>query len=192
MSQLSQETKNLLHKFHKLQLEKKKRWALSESYYTGKPVWGESYGYDLAEPFSETEVSECEKKNDFRFPEDFRYYISNCSKELFTSSYPVKISIKDIDIKEKSCTIKGLSQHDYIVEDDYYNEDIDDHNEMYKMYESFLDCLLYVAEGGCAFSDSMILKGNRAGSIWTYCDPNYMLVAETFTQLAEKKLKGGW
>jgi hypothetical protein len=184
---LSEDQKETLHEFHQQQVERRTRWAESKSYYEGKPQWGIQYGYDLAGPFSEEEVSSCEEKNDIVLPADFRYYITHCSKEMFTYAYPVVLNLSHIDVKDATYVLKD--DVSFLDADELYGSiHGDDEETDNERKDSFNDIILHFGEGGCAFSEHIVIKGNRAGSIWSFNDSTCSLEAESFTALVEKKL----
>lgn len=66
--------------------EKKGEFA-KKTYLTGK--YGDKYGYKLADPYTEKEISEYEEFNKLKLPADLREYLTKVSRELFMSGDPI-------------------------------------------------------------------------------------------------------
>lgn len=154
----------LLGRFHRLQLAQKSDFQAKSSY-------AKRYSVDLAPPFRLDEVEAFEKQNNVILPRDFRDYIITHSRELLLYSYPTVLKLDRRRLEE--CDIAtGVS---YM-------------GPWEKQYRSFTGSTIQISDGICAFFDAMIIKGNRAGSIWEFCDPEYYLSAHSFTHLVEHVL----
>lgn len=73
----------------------KKVFAKQLSYYGNRDKeWGERYGYDLAEPYSELIIQTYEEKYNIQIPEELRKYLVEISRETM-GSYPYIITLDD-------------------------------------------------------------------------------------------------
>ena len=73
--------------------EKKRLFANKKSYYNNRDKdWGEIYGYDLAEPYSEMEIHVYEQKYNIKLPLELRNYLINISRETI-GYYPYIVQL---------------------------------------------------------------------------------------------------
>jgi hypothetical protein len=130
----------------------------------------------LAAPFDVVEVERFEKESGTKLPTDFRDYITQFTKELLISSYPTVVELPNTG------TWVGCR----LPEDVCY---VDPMTPSKEQYRSFEQSLLEIGNGGCAFYDAMVIKGERLGSIWEHCDPEHYLSAKSFSDLVEHILR---
>lgn len=164
MTPITDDTISLLRAFHQRQIEKKQKWV---------PGFGNRNNGTLEPPFEEADVLKFEKRNNLLLPEDFRWYIINCTKEIFLSYYPLVIDFEMVssDLKNTTCLIA------------------DDTCVCLPWDEpGFENCTLEIGCDGCAFFICMVIKGNRLGTIWKHTDPEYWLAANSFTHLVRHQM----
>lgn len=133
--------------------DKKESYAQSLDNYRPQRKRGEKYGYTLAEPFTEFEVSMFELQNDVSLDPNFRIYLTKISKEVFIGSYP---SIIQLPQKIGMCKIpedKTFYSYSYLNDDEDDNEGV-----------------ITIAENGCTSSDVIIVKGTHKGEVWRVVD----------------------
>ena len=159
---------SLLKKFHEMQKVKKMEYIELNSHRNDT---------ELAEPFTESVIDEFEMNNKCHLPEDFRWYIINCSKEIFMSYYPTVIDLRYVysNLKKMTCKVReGVSMIGWGKQ---------------KHEETFRPCCLEIGNDGCAYYICMVIKGNLHGTIWNHRDPEYLLAAKSFTHLVLHHVK---
>ena len=128
-------------------------------HYTPSRPKGETYGYTLKDPYRESEIAAYEEAAlGERLPDELRDYLLRVSRELYTSNYPVvfdltKTKIGTCGIPDKVDWFDGYG----------VQEDGDGEGGAFRRVE---DGMATIGDGGCAFSDLIVLKGNRKGTVW--------------------------
>jgi hypothetical protein len=116
---------------------KKKEFANRKTYYSDGKLWGDTYGFDLSEPYSVEEVETFEISNKLQLDPNFKKYLTEISKELFVYSYPIIFKLLGTSL---------------------FNDDNTNNCD---------DLYVIIGDGGCSFSDVMYVKGNKTGTIWS-------------------------
>ena len=183
---------SLFQRFHEEQKEKKRKFANTLNY---KKLCGETYGYDLKDPYTEDEICMFETRAECPLPSDFRYYLINHASELFTRYYPRRLggftseyiiqhylgrnSKIPLDCTEMESGEDGWVDGKGWVKnwDECVTDDVED-------YDITEECCMYpIAFGGCMYETYIVIKGNQAGTIWdTSNGDTYRKTCETFTE----------
>jgi hypothetical protein len=136
-------------------------------------VWGERYGYDLAEPFvvydSGNKISEDEDidkhltDKNITIPNSLYAYLTIVSRELFVGSYPMIFSLNSLPNKFQIDDAMNIIW----PEENYGFYEFDESDDNYNNYQMFRNVLVQIGENGCVFDD-MIYLGNddKFGTIW--------------------------
>jgi hypothetical protein len=147
---------NKLREFYR---EKKRTWAKTFDYYTPSRPWGEHYGYDLAEPYSDDEIYQYEQRNGFKIPRDLKHYLKKVSREIYVDGYPTIVKLEE---NPGTCVIPDGTNY---LRETYDDNDNDD------------DCncsgMILLSMNGCTFNDYIVINGNGAGYVW-YSDGDSM------------------
>jgi len=89
---LHQSEIDLIRKFYS---NKKTKFANNQSYYHNKQLWGEIYGFELKDPYTENDVNAFEKMNGILLDNNLKMYLTKISREIFVSDYPCEF---DFDV----------------------------------------------------------------------------------------------
>lgn len=159
--------------------EKKQRWAKGKSYYTNKdgehPEWGtlsvcggdEPAGYELKPPYSAQEVEDYESRCQIVLPADLKTYLTEVSRELHVTSYPLVFSLRGdgpigefkVPEDKKMWDFGDCLIHGHWTVCEAAGEDCDETTEV-------TDGTVVIGEGGCTDVDWMVVKGTHYGSVW--------------------------
>jgi hypothetical protein len=135
----------------------KKEWfAKCPDHYTPSKPRGETYRYTLKDPYRESEIEEYEAAAGERLPDELRDYLLRVSRELYTYSYPVVFDLTNTDVG--TCGIPD--GQDWF--DGYGDQEGCDDDDFRRVEDGMAE----IGCGGCAFSDLIVLKGNRRGTMW--------------------------
>lgn len=91
---------------------KKRAFANRTTYYSDKSVWGDTYGFDLSEPYTIDEIEKFESYHKIQLDPSLKIYLTQISKEIFVYAYPIifYLSTREKDIDDDSddlCVVIG-------------------------------------------------------------------------------------
>ena len=100
---------------------RKELFANTYNYYSPRQRWGEIYGYNLEEPYTEEELLDYEENilGD-KLPKEYHEYLSTVSREVFTNGFP---TIFPLEEHEEFC-IKDYPEIDVSI-NNYGNNNYD-------------------------------------------------------------------
>lgn len=146
---------------------KKEAWALKSAYFSKGELWGDRYGFTLADPFTRQELDAFQEATGIEMPSDLYEYLVYVSREIFVCLYPVVFSLYTEDIG----SFKVKPEEDWVDADDFWDEDAEDYVD---------DGTFRVGDDGCAFRDVIVMRGDQKGSVWAAMDGSYMRRTTTF------------
>lgn len=133
-------------------------WNTIKEFYSNKPVHyntgEERKQFPLPQPYTEQQIFDFETKHNIKLPEELRSYLTCVSREFRTSSYPHTVKL---EYYSEKCMIP-------------LNETIfDDKGDEY----DFTSGMIQIGDGGCSFSDWIVVNGNHYSSVW-HCNGDCM------------------
>jgi len=164
---------------------KKEKFAnvLEPEYYANRKNNGETYGYTLAKPYTEEEISTFEEKYDIKLDHNLKLYLLKVSRELFVAYYPNVFHL----FVEGSCFIpedKSLWYADECHIHGHYTDCTCEDN-----FSGMEDGMCEIGEKGCSFSDLIVVKGNNCGKIWNSDGDCVYKQNTTFRQYVMKEIE---
>lgn len=175
--------------------ERKEKWANEGKYYSftffkdgtkEKSKFkknGENYGFKLKPTYTREEILGMCEKNKITLPESLEYYLTNISREIFCNSYPHTFT-GYVYTNQPSNIPLSIT---HFSEDDMYDSDFEETYKDIKDVKNgeYVIPFAQIGEGGCAFSDQIILKGNQFGTIWHSNSDSFLKTYDSFQEYLE-------
>lgn len=153
--------------------------------YYQNPQWliRHSPDVDMKPSYLPEEVEQMCLNNNITLPESLHYYLTHISREIVCNSYQV-VFTGEVDCSgdcNLSDDCKSILKDD-VYDSDYEEEEPDEQNGFFKLP------MAKIGEGGCAYSDYIVLRGNQFGTVWRSDEDRYIKTHETFLEYIQCNL----
>lgn len=155
---------------------KKKEFANRKTYYSDESIWGDTYGFDLSDPYTLDEIEKYETYYKIKLDQNFKIYLTQISKELFVYAYPL---IFDISVPSEPYEPYDPSKSSEVSNKTDNNDDDSEEDEY---------LCRTIGIGGCAFTHRIYLNGAKSGTIWYDDSDSMMHIHDNFKEYITEEL----